>query len=203
MSKIGIMGGTFDPIHKGHLQLAEYAFLQIKPDCILFVPNHIPWMKKGRNITDQRHRLEMVRLAIEQFPSYELSTVEIDAGGDSYTYRTLETLKQQYPKDEFYFILGADSLFSIEEWAHPEIIMKDAAILAAVRNDCNLSELKNRCCLLADKYGARIIPLTMPSVNISSTKIREDFYTDPAVPGMLPVKVAEYIREHGLYRNES
>lgn len=202
MSKIGIMGGTFDPIHNGHLKLADQAYREISLDRILFIPNHIPWMKQDREITDVNHRLEMVRLAIEAFSAYELSTVEIDAGGNSYTYQTLETLKTQYPKDEFYFILGADSLFSLENWVHPEKIMENAVILAAVRDDCDRSGLSDKCRLLTEKYQARIRMLTMPPVDISSTKIREDFYTDPAVSDLVPVKVAEYIREYGLYRQK-
>ncbi|MGN0132922.1 MAG: nicotinate-nucleotide adenylyltransferase [Lachnospiraceae bacterium] len=199
MSKIGIMGGTFDPIHNGHMQLAEQAFKQQKLDKILFIPNHIPWMKKDRKITDEVHRLEMVRLAIEAFPSYELSTVEIETGGNSYTFRTLETLRKQYPKDEFYFILGADSLFSIESWVHPEKIMEYAVILVAVRDDCDMQKLTEQSNKLISGYHARIFTLHMPPIDISSTRIREQFYTDQMVEQMLPAKVAAYIREHHLY----
>lgn len=202
MIKIGIMGGTFDPIHNGHLQLAEHACRQIGLDKILFIPAHIPWMKMERGITDEKHRLAMVRLAIAEFPAYELSAVEIDAGGITYTYRTLEALKRQYPEAELYFILGADSLLSIEKWAHPEKIMENAALLAAVRNDCGRDKLQKQRRLLEQKYRARIILLTLSPIDISSTKIRKDFYTDPKAAAMLPVQVAAYIREHQLYCRE-
>lgn len=202
MSKIGIMGGTYDPIHLGHMQLAEQALTEQKLDKIIFVPNHVPWMKKERHITEENHRLEMVRLAIEDHPDYELSLVEIEAGGNSYTYQTLETLKKQRPEDLFYLILGADSLLSIEKWAYPEKIMKNAAILAAVRDDCDMRELSLQKEKLVKQYDARIFLLHMTPVHISSTVIRNAFYKEPEIAKMLPEKVAEYIRQNHLYTSE-
>lgn len=199
MSKIGIMGGTYDPIHLGHMQLAEQALTEQKLDKIIFIPNHVPWMKKERHITEENHRLEMVRLAIEDHPDYELSLVEVEAGGNSYTYQTLETLKKQYPEDVFYLILGADSLLSIEKWVHPEKIMENAAILAAVRDDCDKDMLTKQAHYLTDKYHGQICLLDMPPMDISSTKIRNEFYDNSGIPKMLPEKVAEYIRQNHLY----
>lgn len=199
MSKIGIMGGTFDPIHNGHMKLAEQAYIQYSLDKLMFVPNHIPWMKADREITAETHRLEMVRLAIEDFSRYELSMIEIEAGGNSYTYQTLETLKKMLPEDELYFILGADSLFSIENWIHPEKIMANATLLAAVRDDCDNNDLTAQCQKLTHKYGASIFPVSMPPIDISSTRIRACFYRDPEIAKMLPPKVAEYIIRHHLY----
>ncbi len=199
MSKIGIMGGTFDPIHIGHMQLADQAFKEYELDKILFLPAHIPWMKKDRQITKESHRLEMVRLAIEDFPYYELSLVEIEAGGISYTCQTLETLKKRCPEDEFFFILGADSLLSIDKWVHPEKIMQMAVILAAVRDHCDRNMLEKQRYELINKYHGHIFLLEMPPVHISSTLIRQEFYHDPKIAKMLPEKVAEYIRQNHLY----
>lgn len=199
MSKIGIMGGTFDPIHIGHMQLAKQALREYGLDKILFLPTHIPWMKKNRQVTKENHRLEMVRLAIEGIPDYELSLVEMEAGGNSYTYQTLETLKKRCPEDKFYFILGADSLLSMEKWAHPEKIMENAAILAAVRDDCDKKMLMKQKHYLTEKYHGQIFLLDMPPIDISSTKIRNEFYANPGIEKMLPEKVSAYIRKNHLY----
>ena len=199
MSKIGIMGGTFDPIHIGHMQLAEQALTEKELDFVLFVPNHTPWMKHDRTVTEAEHRAAMVRLAIEDNPAFRLSTVEIDTGGNSYTWQTLETLREQYPGDEFFFILGADSLLSIEKWAHPEKIFKNAVILAAVRDDCDKEKLEKQKEALTKKYHARIQLLSMPPIAVSSTKIRQEFYTDFRIRELVPEKTAAYILQNHLY----
>lgn len=199
MSKIGIMGGTFDPIHIGHMQLAEQALTEKELDFVLFVPNHTPWMKYDRTVTEAEHRAAMVRLAIEDNPAFKLSTVEIDAGGNSYTWQTLETLKEQYPGDEFFFILGADSLLSIEKWANPEKIFKNAVVLAAVRDDCDKEKLEKQKEMLTEKYDARIQLLSMPPISVSSTEIRQEFYTDSRIRKLVPEKTADYILKNHLY----
>jgi nicotinate-nucleotide adenylyltransferase len=200
MSKIGLIGGTFDPIHMGHMRLAEQALLQMELDKILFIPNHIPWMKQDRKITEEEHRLAMVRLAIETIPDYELSMIEIETGGMSYTYQTLETLSQLHPEDELFFILGADSLMSIEQWKHPEKIMKYAALLVAVRDGYDKKQVNAQKEKLITLYQAKIYLLTMSEIDISSTQIRNEFYDNPKTAQMLPAKVAEYIRQNHLYQ---
>ena len=199
MSKIGIMGGTFDPIHIGHIQLANQALTEKELDFILFVPNHTPWMKHDRAVTKAEHRAAMVELAIEDNPAFKLSTVEIDAGVNSYTWQTLEKLKEQYPEDEFFFILGADSLLSIEKWAHPEKIFINAVILAAVRDDCDKTKLDKQKEKLTEKYHARIQLLSMPPMDVSSTKIRQEFYNDSQIRNLVPEKTATYILQNHLY----
>lgn len=204
MLHIGIMGGTFDPIHLGHIQLAEQALNEVHLDRILFMPNHTPWMKRGRGVLDIEHRLNMVRLGIEGHPSFELSLVEIEAAGDSYTYQTLETLKKDYPKEtQFYFIVGADSLFNMEDWVHPELILQNAVILAAVREGHDREALNKQRERLIRLFGGEIRLLSMEQVDISSTRIREEFYRSASVKEMLPKKVAEYIAQHHLYQNEA
>lgn len=199
MANIGILGGTFDPIHLGHMTLAEEAMKEFGLDQMLFVPNHVPWMKKDRQITDDVHRIEMVKAAISSHERYSVSMVDMEAGGDSYTYRTLEMLKEQYPDDAFYFILGADSLLTIEKWVHPEKIFANASILAAVRDDCDIDELTVQQQKLAKTYGADIRLLHMKAIDISSTYIREHFYDEKKAQDMLPKETAAYIKAHGLY----
>lgn len=204
MLHIGIMGGTFDPIHLGHIQLAEQALNEAHLDRILFMPNHTPWMKRGRGVLDIEHRLNMVRLGIEDHPSFELSLVEIEAAGDSYTYQTLEALKKDYPKKtQLYFIVGADSLFNMEDWVHPELILQNAVILAAVRDGHDKDALNKQKERLLNLFGGEIRLLSMEQVDISSTRIREEFYRSASVREMLPKKVAEYITKNHLYQNEA
>ena len=203
MLHIGIMGGTFDPIHLGHIQLAEHALNEMHLDRILFMPNHTPWMKRNRDILAIEHRLNMVRLAIEDNPAFELSLVEIEAAGDSYTYQTLETLKENFPKEtQLYFIVGADSLFNMEDWVHPELILQNAVILAAVREGRDKEALHEQKERLIELFGGEIRLLSMEQVDISSTRIREEFYQSQDVKEMLPKKVAEYITQNHLYQNE-
>lgn len=203
MLHIGIMGGTFDPIHLGHIQLAEQALNEIRLDRILFMPNHTPWMKRNRDILAIEHRLNMVRLATEDNPAFELSMVEIEAAGDSYTYQTLKTLRKDYPKDtQLYFIVGADSLFNMEDWVHPELILQNAIILAAVREGHDREALHEQKERLIRLFGGEIRLLSMKQVDISSTRIREEFYHSARVREMLPAKVTEYITQNHLYQNE-
>lgn len=202
MSAIGIMGGTFDPVHIGHIALAQHARTEFELDRILFLPNHNQWMKKDREITPDIHRVQMVRLAVEGIPGFEVSLAEIEAGGVSYTYRTLEILKEQYPDETLYFIMGADSLLTLECWVEPAKVMKYAHLLAAVRNDCDMVQLNAQKSKLEQHYDARIDLLHMPPVDISSTQIRQNFYHDPAIRQMLPAKVASYIIENNLYHSQ-
>lgn len=199
MSKIGIMGGTFDPVHLGHIKLAQHARTEFELEKILFLPNHNQWMKKDRELTPDIHRLQMVRLAVEDIPGFEVSSAEIEAGGISYTYRTLEILKKQYPNEILYFIMGADSLLTLEHWAEPARVMKYAHLLAAVRDDCDMARLNAQKSKLEQRYDAQIDLLHMPPVTISSTQIRKGFYQDSAVRQLLPAKVASYIVENNLY----
>ncbi len=201
MANIGILGGTFDPIHVGHMALAKEAVKEADLQKMLFVPNHVPWMKKDRQITENIHRIEMVKAAIAPHETYELSMVDMEAGGDSYTYRTLEMIKEQYPGDNLYFILGADSLITIEKWVHPEKIFANAIILAAVREQCDLEGLEVQKKRLQERYHADIRLLHMKAIDISSTFIREHFYDDDRARNMVPDKTAKYIERHRLYRS--
>ena len=123
MTKIGIMGGTFDPIHLGHLALAEKAFQFIPLDFVLFIPTGISYRKK--DVTDAVHRKNMCELAIRNTPYFYLSEIEINKKGNTYTYETLQDLKRQYENSELFFIIGADSLFSIETWKCPDLIFQE------------------------------------------------------------------------------
>ena len=202
--KIGIMGGTFEPIHIGHLLLGEFAYEDFGLDEIWFLPNGNPPHKEAA-VTEEalQHRIEMIRLAIEKIPYFHLNLFEADIKKHSYTYQTMQEFNKLYPEHEFYFILGADSLFSIEEWRYFREIFTTCTILAAMRDDKDVADMKGQIHYLQEHYGADIELLRAPLVEISSTTIRERTAKDLTVRYMVPDAVAEYIRDQKLYKRNS
>lgn len=199
--KIGIMGGTFDPIHIGHLLLGEFAFEQFELDEIWFLPNGNPPHKDTEAMdTSLEHRVAMVKAAIKGAPHFKLSLHEAKEGVHSYTYKTMLEFHELYPGDEFYFILGADSLFSIEEWRYFKEIFPTCTILAAMRDDKDVADMKKQIAYLTEKYQADIKLLRAPLLEISSTTIRERASQGLTVHYMVPDAVADYIKEHHLYK---
>ena len=197
--KIGIMGGTFDPIHIGHLKLAQDAQDQIGLDKVLFMPSGNSYMK--RNVSDTQKRVKMVTLAIQDYPGFELSLIEVQKSGNTYTCETLETLTTMNPDSHYYFIMGADSLFQIEKWRHPERIFELATLACAVRDDHDFDAIKEKGSNLA-QFGADIIYLSTPKMEISSTDIRTKVKNDKPIFEYVPLKVADYIKEEHLYYEE-
>ena len=197
--KTGIMGGTFNPIHIGHLLLAENAKDTFGLNEILFIPSGLSYMKKGMEIADKKMRLEMTRLAIADNPSFSLSSIEVEREGNSYTCETLEVLHKAKPQTEFYFIVGADSLFAMETWKHPEIIFQSCIVLAAVRNRADNNALKEQMFRLNKKYGAKIRLIPMDEISVSSTDIRNRPPHGKSIRYMVPDNVIAYINEHRLY----
>ena len=202
--KIGIMGGTFDPIHNGHLMLGETAYHQYQLDKVWFMPNGNPPHKKQTNIgTNALKRMEMVKLAIEDKEYFMLQDYEVKKESVSPTYQTLAHFKEIYPDDTFYYIIGADSLFSIERWLHPELIFPNCIILAACRDEVNSSEEMNRQIeYLCEKYNAKIRFLASPLVDVSSSELRKMMKEKRLFTGLIPQKVEEYITKEGLYGPE-
>ena len=173
--RIGIMGGTFDPIHNGHLMLGEYAYQQFHLDEVWYMPNGNPPHKSNPEIRkDLQDRAEMTRLAIEEIPYFRLCTYEMDRKETSYSYQTMEYFKETYPQDEFYFIIGADSLFNLETWKCPERLLKTAVILAAYRDDAGApKEMRRQITYLKEKYACDIRLLRTPVMPVSSSEIRQ------------------------------
>ena len=175
--KIGIMGGTFNPIHNGHLMLGEYSYRSFGLDQVWFMPNGNPPHKAGISASYSADiRARMTELAIQDVPYFRLEDYEVRRQELSYSYQTLEHFKEIYPEDSFYFIIGADSLFDINKWMKPERILKICTILAAFRGDKNNSEIMNRQIeLLKEKYGAEtdIRLLSSPLMDVSSHELRE------------------------------
>ena len=202
--KIGIMGGTFDPIHNGHLMLGETAYQQFDLDEVWFMPNGNPPHKRQNTIgSDVDDRLRMVELAIAGRDYFRLEDYEARKTEVSCSYATLEYMKEKYPDNEFYFIIGSDSLFSIERWVKPERIFPTCTILAAFRDDIDTSEEMNQQIqYLKEKYHARIELLVSPLIRVSSSMLRENLKEKKTIHGMVPDVVEAYIVERGLYGSE-
>ncbi len=199
MKKIGIMGGTFNPIHYGHLFLAEQAYEQIGLNSILFMPSKNPPHKKGQEIISSEHRLNMVRLAIMDNPHFEASTTELEREGMTFTADTLKAMTMENSETELYFIIGGDSLLQITEWRDPQTIFNLSTIVASGRNHLPDNILHQQVKKLKDTYGARIILLEMPTIEISSADIRDRIVAGKSVRYYLPQPVLDYITEHGIF----
>ena len=204
MKKIGIMGGTFDPIHSGHLMLGKQAYEEYDLDCVWYMPSRQPPHKKDRHITSPADRLEMVRLAVESTPFFACSDFELcRTEGNTYTADTLLLLKQAYPDTEFYFIVGADSIFDIEKWYHPEYVLPAVTFLAAAREHEEADRsLDEQISYLNQKYQAHILRLHCREMDVASAEIRAAFRAGHAadVRSLVPKEVCQYIEQHGLYQ---
>ena len=203
--KIGIMGGTFDPIHNGHLMLGKAALEAFGLDRVWYMPNGNPPHKDISSIeTDVKDRVEMVRLAISSYREFRLESYEAKRKEVSYSYSTMEYFKGIYPEDDFYFIIGADSLFMIDQWVHPERIFPTCTVLAAYRDEINTRHaMEEKIRELNDTYGARIRLLVTPLVRISSHELRKDVREGRSIESRVPKAVNDYILDNHLYVGEN
>ena len=199
--KIGIMGGTFDPIHVGHLILAENAWHQFGLEKILFMPSANPPHKlnrKGRACIEER--VDMVQRAISGNPHFELSLEEAFRKEYCYTSETLRKMKKEHPDTEYYFIMGADSLFAFESWHEPQKICQNCILAVAVRDHVEEETFREQIHYLAEKYHARILVLATPYIDISSHQIRMWIKTKGmSLRYYVPDDVISYIEEKNLY----
>ena len=200
--RVGIMGGTFNPIHIGHLIIAEAAYEAYKLDEVLFVPSGISYMKDQSEILDAKKRVHMTGLAIEDNPHFALSTIEIDRDGNSYSYETLETLRKQNPNTEYFFLVGSDTLFALETWKHPEILLPSCTILVAVRDGVPMEKMQEHANYLKEKFGGSIDLLKTPNIQISATDIRNRIADNRNVKYFVPESVLQFIEKKGLYKNQ-
>jgi len=199
MGRIGIMGGTFDPIHLAHLAMAGCAKEQVALDNVLFMPSKIPPHKRNRKISSEELRAKLVQLAIEGEPGFCYSDFELKRKEVTYTARTLELFREQHQGDEVFFIMGADSLVQFENWYLPGKIMQYAVILAVSRNGVLQQDMFEKAVMLSEKYQGDVRVLQMPEMNISSSMIRERLARGETVEQYLPPKVYEYIKKNHCY----
>ena len=198
--KVGIMGGTFDPIHIGHLILGEAAYEQYSLDKVLFMPAGRPPFKEGRKgMASNEQRTEMVRRAIASNPHFELSLLEMNDDGMSYTYRTLEKLREENPDTEYYFVMGADSLMYFDTWMMPQRIADAAIIVVATRNHMPQESLNEKIRQLSGMFHASIRKLETPNLDISSSQIREWVSQGRGIQYYVPDPEIRYIEGEGLY----
>ena len=199
MAKIGIMGGTFNPIHNVHLSMAEEARTQYQLDEVRFMPSKNPPHKNKQGIAADSHRKRMIQHAIQNYPYFSFSDLELEREGTTFTRDTLAYLTETCPEDQFYFILGGDSLASLESWKEPAFIFSHCHILAANRGDVSEDKITEWIHYYKEKYGANISEIQMPSQRISSEMIRSKLASGCDVSIYCPIPVTQYIRFHGLY----
>ena len=190
--RLGILGGTFDPIHNGHVLLARAVLEQLPLDRVLFVPAADP-PHKSALVASAAHRFEMVRLALEGLDGLEVSRAELDRDGPSYTVETLRHFRSQYCDSNLYLIIGADNVAELPSWYDPEGIVALATVVAGSRDQRSLP--------LDAKFGSRIQRLPTPTYDISSTDIRQRLLQGRPVRYLVPEAVERYLTIHRLYRN--
>lgn len=197
--KVGILGGTFDPIHNAHIRVAEEVMSRLGLAKVIFVPAGQPWQKSGEAITSAEHRAEMVRLAIAGKPKFELSAVEIERAGPTYTIDTIEDLQAQLGKEtEIFFILGCDNLAQLHRWKDADRLIRSCRLVAVPRPGCEMPELDK---LEEALHGisASVIALDKPEIDISATEVRKRAEQGLSIRGLVPDAVADYIKQHKLY----
>ena len=191
--KIGILGGTFDPIHIGHLILAEQVREQFQLEWVIFIPSASPPHKTERKLSLATHRFEMTKLALEENRFFSVSDIELKREGLSYTVETLRKLKELYTDSEIYFLTGSDVLNEITTWKNPEEIYRLAKIVIAVRPGFDKFDPENR-------FAKKSIIVDITGIDISSTQIREKVKKGESIKYLVSSKVEEYIKSRNLYK---
>lgn len=201
--KIGIMGGTFDPIHYGHLLIAQSAADEFDLDKVLFVPTGKSPHKQTELVTEPEVRCEMVKLAIASNERFLFSDIEVNNKETNYTYLTLQKFSKQYPKAKLYFIMGGDSLKDFKSWREPEKICRQAVILAAVRDEMIGQEMREAIQEIRELFHAEIFMLHSPNFSVSSHNIRKRLEKRSSVRYLIPDEVLQYIYRENIYTGES
>lgn len=201
MKKIGIMGGTFDPPHIGHLKMAECALKELDLEKVVFVPTGMIYYKQ-QGEASALDRFCMVSTAIEDISNFEVCDIETKENSFSYTAETLEKLGDIYKDAQFFFIVGADSLDYMDTWKTPEKLFALCTVVAVGRQGFSKDNSQKKAEELTLKFGADIRILDMPNIDVSSTEIRERCRLNKDISGMLPKKTAAYIKQKNLYSLE-
>lgn len=198
--KIGLMGGTFNPIHHGHLILSEYVRDSLKLDKIIFIPTGIPAHKGYSNIISGDIRLEMTKMATESNEFFQVSDIETKRSGISYTIDTLKEIRRILPNDQIYFIIGADSLFELPSWKDYEDIIRDTNLIVVNRPGGKNDLIDEKIREYKISIGGNIIKVESPLINISSSDIRNRVKDRKSIKYLLPEKIENFIFENKLYK---
>ncbi|MBE3518770.1 MAG: nicotinate-nucleotide adenylyltransferase [Firmicutes bacterium] len=201
MANIGIMGGTFDPIHFGHLRAAEEVLQGFQLDRVIFVPAGNPPHKAGERISSAEHRYLMTVLATMDHPNFEVSRVEIDRPGFSYTLDTLREFRKRFPGDNLYFITGADAILSVHYWNGYRELFELADFIAVTRPGYSMESLDCLRPLIGEQCYSRIHVFTVTSLAISSSDIRDRVRKSLSIRYLTPETVRRYIERNGLYKD--
>ena len=199
MKRLGIMGGTFDPIHYGHLVAAEMARCQFELDKVLFIPTGKPPHKLGRETAAAALRLEMIEQSIRDNAAFDISTLELEREGPSYTVDTLRILSRSYPEHQLYFITGTDALLQIFSWRKSEEIMRLTEFIGVARPGFDVSDFFLKLKQEHSEDRSRIHYLEVPALAISSTDIRLRMKNGQSIRYLLPEPARRIIMENGLY----
>lgn len=199
MYRLGIMGGTFDPIHIGHLACAEQAREAFELDAVIFIPAGNPVFKKDKQVTEASKRLEMCRRACASNPLFDVSSLEIDRTGDTYTVDTLRELREHYPENvELYFITGADAMFSMVKWYKSDEIASMAKLIGVTRPGYDVTDRQLHHFEKASDFEIAYLEVT--ALAISSTDLRERVRQGKSIRYLTMQSVRDYIDTHKLYR---
>ena len=200
---IGVLGGTFDPIHMGHLIIAEEIRGHLDLTEVLFVPAGEPWLKTNNSISPAEHRVQMVRLAIADESSFKLSTIEIERTGPSYTIDTIAQFKSQIGAgDKLFFILGWDNLMQLPQWREPSRLVQMCNLVAVPRVGYSPPDL-NTLEVAVSGLSRNVIMLNTPQIEISSSEIRNRVARGLSIHHLVPEPVERYIKQHRLYTASS
>ncbi|MGI6083014.1 MAG: nicotinate-nucleotide adenylyltransferase [Limnochordia bacterium] len=197
--RIGVLGGTFDPIHYGHLMAAEEARELLGLTKVIFVPSGNPPHKSSQDVTDGEQRWAMTVLATQDNPWFTVSRVELDRADVSYTVDTLQLLQEQMPEAELYFITGADMFLELPTWKEPETILRSFHFVAVARPGWRVASLDGRLRVLVERYRCHVHILNIPGIAVSSTEIRDRLRAGRSVRYLVPTPVVSYILQEGLY----
>ncbi|NLV92064.1 MAG: nicotinate-nucleotide adenylyltransferase [Firmicutes bacterium] len=198
--RLGILGGTFDPIHIGHLCLAQAALEELHLSQILFMPAARPPHKQDRAVTSAQARMEMVQRAVADNPAFAVSDLELARSGPSYTVGTLAQLGRLYPDYQLVLIIGLDSLLDMASWHRPEEILQSSHVAVAARPGFSFQDIEARLGSLFERYRSRIHFFSAPLLDISSTRLRELVRRGRSIRYLTPDEVADFVRREGLYQ---
>lgn len=201
--RVGLMGGSFDPIHYGHLVLAEEMRSKLSLDKVIFIPVGKAPHKRAEHMTNPRQRYDMVMVATLDHPDFEVSAIEIEREEVTYSFETVAHIaKASAPEDEFFFIAGADALMELETWRSVEVLLKMVTFVGAARPGTDQQVLIQKMEQLRQRYGASIKLVELPELDISSTDLRRRIRLGLSVKYLMPESVALYIGKHKLYLKE-